>query len=127
MKNITIIKAKYIVESDRRKGKAVMCLDTGEVFTSATGKYPNLCTGDLTLEIDGEIATFGYGFESKEKPKYHRFWSSGGGLNPNYDGAWQGEWKIDINDIPEQFRKYATEINEVFNDNVEWGCCGGCI
>lgn len=35
MKNITIIKAKYIVESDRRKGKAVMCLDTGEVFTSA--------------------------------------------------------------------------------------------
>ena len=35
MKNITIIKAKYIVESDRRKGKAVMNLDTGEVFTSA--------------------------------------------------------------------------------------------
>lgn len=35
MKNIKIIKAKYIVESDRRKGKAVMCLDTGEVFTSA--------------------------------------------------------------------------------------------
>ena len=35
MKNIKIIKAKYIVESDRRKGKAVICLDTGEVFTSA--------------------------------------------------------------------------------------------
>ena len=35
MKNITIIEAKYIVESDRRKGKAVMNLDTGEVFTSA--------------------------------------------------------------------------------------------
>ena len=35
MKNIKIIKAKYIVESDRRKGKAVMNLDTGEVFTSA--------------------------------------------------------------------------------------------
>lgn len=35
MKNIKIIKAKYIVDSDRRKGKAVMNLDTGEVFTSA--------------------------------------------------------------------------------------------
>lgn len=35
MKNIKIIKAKYIVESDRRKGKAVICLDTGEVYTSA--------------------------------------------------------------------------------------------
>lgn len=35
MKNIKIIKAKYIVESDRRRGKAVICLDTGEVFTSA--------------------------------------------------------------------------------------------
>lgn len=35
MKNIKIVKAKYIVESDRRKGKAVMNLDTGEVFTSA--------------------------------------------------------------------------------------------
>ena len=35
MKNIKMIKAKYIVESDRRRGKAVMNLDTGEVFTSA--------------------------------------------------------------------------------------------
>ncbi len=96
-------------------------------FVSYTGKYPNLCTGDLTLEIDGEIATFGYGFESKKKPKYHRFWSSGGGLNPNYEGVWQGEWQIDVERIPEQFRKYAVEIDEVFNANVEHGCCGGCI
>lgn len=53
-------------------------------FVSYTGRWPNLCSGVLTLEID-------------------------------------------VNKIPEQFRKYATEINEVFNDNVPWGCCGGCI
>lgn len=36
MKKINIIKAKYIVNSNGyKKGKAVMCLDTGEVFTSA--------------------------------------------------------------------------------------------
>ena len=36
MKNIKIVKARYIVDSNGyRHGKAVMCLDTGEVFTSA--------------------------------------------------------------------------------------------
>lgn len=35
MKNVKIVKAKYVVDSGRHHGKAVMCLDTGEVFTSA--------------------------------------------------------------------------------------------
>lgn len=35
MKNVKIVKAKYVVDSGRRHGKAVMCLDTGEVYTSA--------------------------------------------------------------------------------------------
>lgn len=96
-------------------------------FVSYTGKFPNLCRGELTLEIDGEEITFGYGFHSKDKPKYYPFWSSGGGINPNYEGTRKGEWRIDANKIPEEFRKYAAEIDEVFNANVPWGCCGGCI
>lgn len=90
-------------------------------FISYTGRYPNLCSGDLTLEIDGEIATFGYGFTSKDKPKYDTFWSSGGcvsfdeHLGVNVD---KGSWEIDANRLPEQFRKYAMEIDQVFNDNV---------
>ena len=36
------------------------------------------------------------------------------------------EWIIDYNEIPPIYREFADEINEVFNDNVEWGCCGGC-
>ena len=36
MKKINIVKAKYTVDTNGyRKGKAVICLDTGEVFTSA--------------------------------------------------------------------------------------------
>lgn len=96
-------------------------------FVSYTGSYPNLCSGVLTLEIDGKEITFGYGFNSKDESTYNPFWSSGGGLMPNYEGVWQGEWQIDVERIPEQFRKYAAEIDQVFNDNVECGCCGGCI
>lgn len=90
-------------------------------FISYTGKWPNLCSGILTLEIDGKKARFGYG--TLNSP----FWLSGGGLNPNYEGAYQGEWKIDVDRIPEEYRKYASEIDRAFNENVEWGCCGGCI
>ena len=38
-----------------------------------------------------------------------------------------GKWEIDADEIPEEFRKYAAEIDRVFNDNVPFGCCGGCI
>lgn len=90
-------------------------------FISYTGKWPNLCSGILTLEIDGKRARFGHG--TLNGP----FWCSGGGLNPNYEGAYTDEWEIDVKAIPVEYRKYAHEIDRVFNENVEWGCCGGCI
>lgn len=93
-------------------------------FISYTGKYPNLCSGILTLEIDGEKSVFGYDdYLSKEKIcMYEPFWSSGGNCKSGIKGA----WRIDYNDLPEQFRKYADEIDRVFNRSVTWGCCGGC-
>lgn len=90
-------------------------------FISYTGEYPCLCSGILTLKIDGKKVRFGYGTPNTP------FWISGGGLSPNYVGAYQGEWKINVDRIPEEYHKYASEIDEVFNDNVPWGCCGGCI
>ena len=99
-------------------------------FVSQTGNYPNLCRGDLTLEIDGEIVTFGYGFDSDDKPKYGTFWSSGGFVffdEQLNDNIGTGEWEIDVDRLPEKFRRYAREIGQVFNENVEYGCCGGCI
>lgn len=93
-------------------------------FIEYTGEYPNLCSGVLTLEIDGEKAVFGY------DQQHQKFWSSGGSVW--FDDDWNdytaiGEWQIDVDELPEQYKKYAKEIAEVFNENVEYGCCGGCI
>lgn len=93
-------------------------------FVSYTGKYPCLCTGLLTLEIDGKEVTFGNDFV-KCKGEFPAFWQSGGYLDKDYN-AHCDEWQIDVQEIPEQFRPYAAEIDRAFNDNVRYGCCGGC-
>ena len=94
-------------------------------FISYSGKYPCLCMGVLTLKIDGEEVKFGNKYSNKDVD-YATFWHSGGGIDNNYY-AYSGEWEIDVEELPEQYRKYATEIGNVFNENVEYGCCGGCI
>ena len=98
-------------------------------FVSYTGKFPNLCRGVLTLKIDGELVTFGHAWK-KGKPMYKPFWSSGG--NVSFDKNWNasvssGRWNICEADLPEQFKKYSEEIDYVFNGNVKYGCCGGCV
>ena len=55
------------------------------------------------------------------------FWCSGGGLLEDYAGTYDGEWISYPDELPENCRQYAYEIDRVFNDNVEYGCCGGCI
>lgn len=87
-------------------------------FIDYTGRWPNLCSGTLTLEVEGEVVRF-----SSERDT--RFWYSGGsccGFNVTRE-----PWIIDRDDIPEKYRKYYYEIVHVFNENVEWGCCGGCV
>lgn len=95
-------------------------------FISYTGKYPNLCRGILTLEIDGKEHRFGYGCGQHEK-----FWRSGGecgfGAGFNHPYVHTGAWETDASMLPEELKCYAAEIDEVFNENVEYGCCGGCI
>ena len=94
-------------------------------FVSYTGSWPNLCSGTLTLRIDGEEIGFsGYG------GKYHRFWSPGGSVW--FGSNWgehvdQDKWVINEEDLPEELRPYVEEIAELFNDNVPYGCCGGCV
>ncbi len=104
-------------------------------FISYTGKYPNLCSGILTLEIDGKTYRFGHNYleyKSWETDGNHdAFWSSGGGcgfLN-NYAESYvnKGAWIIDVAVLPEELRPFAAEIDKVFNENVAQGYCGGCL
>lgn len=88
-------------------------------FISYNGKFPNLCSGTLVLEIDGSLYTFGLG------EQYNSFWVSGGGLDEDFC-PYYGPWIIFPDELPENIRQYADEIGEVFNENVPNGCCGGC-
>ena len=86
-------------------------------FVSYDGKYPNLCNGRLILRINGVVVDFG---------KYCLI--SGGRVC--FDSDWcehvsSGAWEV-IN-IPEGYERYVKEITEVVNENIPWGCCGGCV
>lgn len=100
-------------------------------FVSYDGKLPNLCDGTLVLNIDGTDYSFGFTtVPGMSKCDFPMFWRSGGsatfdsGRHPNVTS---GRWRINYLGLPEQFRKYADEIDDVFNDNVPYGCCGGCL
>ena len=99
-------------------------------FVSYSGEYPNLCRGTLVLNIDGKDVIFSSDYY--KVPQHNpEFWSSGGscGFTNGYSDSYvhDGEWEIDVDMIPEEYRKYATEIDAVFNANVRHGCCGGCL
>jgi len=105
-------------------------------FISYTGKWPNLCSGVLTLRIDGKEVSFGHEPGSYDvvnacfkDNNYAKFWRSGGGVynrgNYNFEVE-EGEWEYN-GCLPEEYEPYAEQFMTVMNKNVECGCCGGCI
>lgn len=84
-------------------------------FVDYNGCYPNACSGTLTLLVNGE------------KVVLHHALCSGGSVW--FDDDWcehieDGPWSVDV---PKELEKYSAEITEVVNENVSWGCCGGCV
>lgn len=74
-----------------------------------------LCGSHIILKINGEEIEFDH------------ILSSGGYVSWGDDGDHieHGPWSI--GDLPEYLEQYEEEIAKVINDNVDWGCCGGCI
>lgn len=88
------------------------------IFVSYDGVYPNLCSGTLVLFVLGKKVTF---------PDYCL--ASGGGVSFDEkwnEDVWQGPW--DITDWPDSFPEaLKAEAVRVVNENMRWGCCGGCV
>lgn len=102
--------------------KSLKTSDKYEIkFISYTGKYPNLCSGDLTLNVNGKIMEFGY-----NKP-YPCFWITGGGCSFKEGNVSKGKWLINMSKLPDELQNYANELEIIINDNIPYGCCGGCL
>jgi hypothetical protein len=87
-------------------------------FVDYTGGFPNLCRGVLTLLADGKEFVFPAG-------SLH----SGGSVW--FDDDWNehvtdGDWEVTEwpPGFPEELYEEATDV---INDNVPYGCCGGCV
>lgn len=100
-------------------------------FMSYTGSYPNLCSGILTVKIDGKIVKFGHDLSKYDcdTGKYKdnnedKFWHSGGRCGRH--GIEKDEWEIHEDEVQEKYRKYIVELDYVINSNIPFGCCGGC-
>ena len=86
-------------------------------FVSYDGKWPCLCHGTLIIKVDGKTYSF------------RDAMISGGRIMCNKDwDMWseQDDWIINLEEHPE-LEQYKEEITRVVNENVEPGCCGGCI
>lgn len=97
-------------------------------FVSYDGKWPNLCSGILVLEINGENVSFSSSYK-KPEGSYESFWTSGGNACLRNDECVidKGEWIINYDELPKFLQPYYHQISEIFNENVPYGCCGGCI
>lgn len=86
-------------------------------FVSYDGKYPCLCMGTLTIKVDDKTYRFNHAMRSGGCLWHDSDW--------NYEVEYD-DWEVNLEEHPE-LESYKEEITRVVNENVEQGCCGGCI
>ena len=91
-------------------------------FIKYTGEAPNYCRGVLILEIDGKITKFGYDSDCDYEP----FWEMGGAWN-NAGYGERNKWVAETFQVDFPKELDIDKLLEVMNENVDPGCCGGCI
>lgn len=86
-------------------------------FVSYDGEHPCLCMGTLTIKVNGKTY------------RLKNIMSSGGLVWHDEDWNFEveeGDWEVDLRNYPE-LEPYKEEITRLVNENIEHGCCGGCI
>lgn len=87
-------------------------------FISYNGSYPCLCSGTLEIKVNGKHY------------KLNHILFSGGSVwfdDSMEEHIEEGPWEINESELPIELKPYIKEIEEVVNDSVEYGCCGGCV
>ena len=79
-------------------------------FVSYDGDYPNLCSGILVLDIDGDEVRFENCLSSGGDVYFNDHWE---------ETVLSGEWTL----RSDKFKNFTKLVNE----NIEHGCCGGCV
>lgn len=91
-------------------------------IVSYDGKYPNLCSGRLTLKVGGK--------EYVTQPGVLCV-GDGAGCYGNSDGSYTvavGDWCVAPDKLPKEIRRYAARIEVAVSEaGIERPCCGGCI
>lgn len=88
-------------------------------FIKYTGKWPTLCSGELYFKVNGK--------EYKIKGLV-----PGGevGFKGGYGGESyikKGPWRLHNHGFPKELKSYKRLITNMVNENVKYGCCGGCL
>ena len=95
-------------------------------FVSYQGEYPRYCDGVLTLEINGKTVVFGDDIDAN----YDKFWDSGGEAEEDKGGGYhiyRRPWIIHKEKLPQEYQDLSEKIEQTINQNLKWGCCGGCL
>ena len=101
-----------------------------EIVVKYTGRFPSLCTGRLTVIIDGREWRFSLlslvqeGYIDYENLPSERFEDLEASeiLSCIHEGPW------DIKYWPEGFPEDLKEkVLEKINNSIPFGCCGGCL
>lgn len=114
-------------------------------FISYDGKYPTLCSGMLILRVQGRLYALCSWPEYMNKqyqrnrncilsdPNITKVYNVGflSGGSTDWTAEFyeekitHGEWEID--GLPPSLEIFHKQIVDLLNENVEQGCCGGCL
>jgi hypothetical protein len=92
-----------------------------KIDISYDGAYPNLCRGHLKVTVRGKVSTvwdFGeHALSSEGSVSFDDDWQEHVERGPWHIRQWPDGFPVELKDA----------VTEAVNDQVDHGCCGGCV